>query len=54
MSYWTNEYWTIEWANDDEIFITGPNEQHCYMDGGDFTSILSGLCAGHNKEEDGE
>ena len=41
---WTNDSWTIQWLNKDEILITGPYDQKCKMCGGDFESLLSGLC----------
>lgn len=44
---WTNDLWSILWINDDEIKIVGPNWQEAYIDGGDFESILSGLCAAY-------
>ena len=42
---WTNGSWTIQWLNEDEILITGPYDQKGKMCGGDFESILSGLCS---------
>ena len=48
-SSWSNGPWLIFWYNKDELFIEGPNNQECIMDGGDFESILSGLCAAYKK-----
>lgn len=46
---WTNGSWSIFWMSDDEIKIVGPDWQEAYIDGGDFESILSALCAAYAK-----
>ena len=36
--------WKIQWQDVDYIRITGPDNQQCIVTGGDFESILSGIC----------
>ena len=44
-SKWTNGFASIGWLNDDEVIITSPYGGTCKIDGGDFESILTALCA---------
>ena len=45
---WSNGVWTIEQLDDDTVRITGPYNQVCLIHGGDFESVLSGLCAAYH------
>ena len=44
---WTNEVYEISWLDHDTVRIVNRKvaNQYALIDGGDFESILSGLCA---------
>lgn len=48
-SKWTSDSFTVSWEDFDRVKITGPFEQTALIDGGDFESILSGICAAYNE-----
>ena len=48
---WTNGTWVIGWVDFDTIKISNSRlaNEYCLMHGGDFESVLSGLCAAYSR-----
>lgn len=48
---WTNGTWVIKWIDSDtiKIFNSKIANEYCLMHGGDFESVISGLCAAYSR-----